>query len=182
MTGLDAGLEVRFSRNIALSGTYYHNVFTNLIDFSSTAFRLVNRSRVHTQGVETEASLSFPHGVELKAWGSSLDWTIESSTEPLRDEPDWEAGLSIDTRLPRHFHASTTTLWVGRRYDFQLPAPNIDSVGGYSSSNLVLGYDSPRRIGFYARVDNAFARRFHEYLGFPNAGISCRVGVTYRLR
>lgn len=182
VTGLDAGLERRFGRNFRLSGTYYYNRFTNLIDFSSTAFRLVNRSRVRTQGVETEASLSFPHGVQLKAWGSSLDWTIKSSTEPLRDEPNWQAGISVDARLLKTFHASTTTLWVGRRYDFQLPAPNIDSVGGYSTSNLILGYDGFRRIGLFARVDNVFDRKFHEYLGFPNPGISCRVGVTYRLR
>jgi hypothetical protein len=31
----------------------------------------------------------------------------------------------------------------------------------------------------FARVDNILNRRFHEYLGFPNPGIACRVGVTY---
>ncbi len=182
VTGLDAGMQHRFSERLTVSGTYYYNLFSNLIDFSATEFRLVNRTRVHTQGVEADASLSVGHGIQLRTWGSTLNWKIESSNEPLRDQPDWQAGFSIDTKLPKQIRASTTTVWVGRRYDFQLPAPAINSVGGYSTTNLVLGYDGLRRIGLFARVDNLFDRRFHEYLGFPNPGISCQVGMTYRLR
>ena len=181
VTGLDAGIERRFG-NFTLAGTYYNNMFVNLIDFSATEFRLVNRAHVRTDGVEAEASLSLPHGIRVKAWGSSLNWTIESSSEPLRDEPDWQTGFSADAVLPRHIRVSSTTLWVGKRYDFQLPAPTVGSVGGYSATNLTTGYDGFRRISLYARVDNVFNQRFHEYLGFPNPGISCRVGMTYRLR
>ena len=182
VTGLDAGVQHRFDERLTLSGTYYYNLFSNLIDFSATEFRLVNRTRVRTQGVETDASLSVGHGIQVRAWGSTLNWKIESSSEPLRDQPDWQAGFSIDTKLPKLIRASSTTVWVGRRYDFQVPAPAIDSVGGYSTTNLVLGYDGFRRLGLFARVDNLFDRRFHEYLGFPNPGISCQVGVTYRIR
>jgi vitamin B12 transporter len=182
VTGLDAGVQHRFGSNLTLSGTYYYNLFSNLIDFSSTAFRLVNLTRVRTEGVETEASLSVTNKIQMRAWGSSLNWNIESSSqEPLRDEPDWQAGVSVDAKLPKKIRASATTLWVGRRYDFQLPAPTIGSVGGYSATNLILGYDGFRHVTMFARIDNVFNTRFHEYLGFPNPGIACRVGVTYRL-
>jgi len=182
VTGLDAGVQRRFGSNFTLSGTYYYNLFSNLIDFSSTLFRLVNLTKVRTEGIETEASLALSNKIQIKAWGSSLDWNIESSTqEPLRDEPDWQAGISVDAKLPKKIRASATTLWVGRRYDFQLSAPTIDSVGGYSATNLILGYDAFRHVNMFARIDNAFNTRFHEYLGFPNPGIACRVGVTYRL-
>jgi outer membrane cobalamin receptor len=182
VTGMDAGAQHRFGDRLSLSGTYYYNLFSNLIDFSATAFRLVNRTRVRTEGMETEASLSITHGIQLRAWGSLLNWKIESSNEPLRDQPDWQAGFSIDAKLPKQARISSTTVWEGRRYDFQVPAPAIDSVGGYSTTNLVVGYNGVRRIGLFARVDNLFNRRFHEYLGFPNPGISCQVGVMYHLR
>jgi outer membrane cobalamin receptor len=182
VTGMDAGVQHRFSSYFTLSGTYYNNLFSNLIDFSSTTFRLVNLTRVRTQGVETEALVSLANRIQVRAWGSSLDWNIESSSEPLRDEPDWQAGFSVNAKLPRQVRASTTTLWVGRRYDYQLPAPTIDSVGGYSATNLILGYERFRRVELFARIDNLLNRRFHEYLGFPNPGISCQVGVTYHLR
>jgi vitamin B12 transporter len=182
VNGMDAGVQHRFGNVFTLSGTYYYNLFSNLIDFSSTTFRLVNRTHVRTEGVEAEALVSLPRGVQISAWGSSLDWTIASSTEPLRDVPDWQTGLRVNARLPRHFRTSATTLWVGSRYDYQLPAPNIDSVGGYSATNLILAYDGLERIGLFARVDNLFNSHFHEYLGFPNPGVACRVGVTYHLR
>jgi vitamin B12 transporter len=180
VNGMDAGVQHRFG-NVTLSETYFYNLFSNLIDFSSTEFRLVNRTRVRTQGVESEASVALARGVQVKAWGSYLNWKIESSAEPLRDEPHGQAGVSVEAALPKHLRASSTTLWVGRRYDFQLPAPAVSTVGGYSTSNLIVGYDGLRRVGVFARVDNIFDRRFHEYLGFPNPGISCRLGVTYRV-
>jgi vitamin B12 transporter len=182
VTGMDAGVQHRFADRISLSGTYYYNLFSNLIDFSATAFRLVNRTRVRTQGMETEASLSVTRGIQVRAWGSLLKWKIESSNEPLRDQPDWQAGFTLDANLTKQARLSSTTVWKGRRYDFQVPAPVIDSVGGYSATNLVIGYDALRRVGLSARVDNLFNRRFHEYLGFPNPGISCQVGVMYHLR
>jgi len=183
VTGLDARIQHRFGGNFTISGTYYYNLFSNLIDFSSTAFRLVNLTRVRTEGVETEASLAVTSKIQITTWGSSLDWNIQSSTEePLRDEPDWQAGVSVDAKLPKKIRASATTLWFGKRYDFQLPAPAIDSVGGYSATNLILGYDAVRHVTMFAGIDNVFNTRFHEYLGFPNPGIACRVGVTYRLR
>lgn len=182
VNGMDAGVLHRFGNLFTLSGTYYYNLFSNLIDFSSTAFRLVNRTQVRTEGVEAEATVSLPRGVQISAWGSSLDWTIAQSTEPLRDEPDWQTGFRFDAPLPKHFRTSATTLWVGRRYDYQLPASNIDSVGGYSATNLTLAYEGLERVGVFARVDNLFNGHFREYLGFPNPGVACRVGLTYHLR
>ena len=59
--------------------------------------------------------------------------------------------------------------------------PKNMRVGGYSATNLILNYDGFRHVTMFARIDNVFNTRFHEYLGFPNPGIACRVGVTYRL-
>lgn len=181
LTGMDAGVQHRFGERFTVSGTYYYNLFSNLIDFSSVAFRLVNRSHVRTEGAETAVSLA-ARWIQVRAWGSFLDWQIEPAGEPLRDQPDWQAGFSLDAKFPKQIRASSTTLWVGRRYDFQVPAPTIPSVGGYSTTNLVAGYYGFRHTSLYARIDNLFNARFHEYLGFPNPGIAAQVGIQYRLR
>ena len=182
VNGMDAGVEHRFGERFTLSGTYYYNLFSNLIDFSAIAFRLVNRSHVRTEGAETAASFAVTRGIQLRAWGSFLDWEIEPSGEPLRDQPDWQAGFSLDAKFPKQIRASSTTLWIGRRYDFQVPAPDITMVGGYSTTNLVVGYYGFRHTSLFARIDNLFNARFHEYLGFPNPGISVQIGVTYQTR
>jgi outer membrane cobalamin receptor len=182
VNGLDAGVQHHFGERATVSATYYYNSFSNLIDFSATVFRLVNRTQVRTQGVEGLASFTVTRAVQLGLWGASLNWKVASSSEPLRNQPAWQSGLSIDAKFRKDVRASATTTWVGRRYDFQVPAPTVATVGGYSTTNVLLGYDGPGHTSIYARIDNVFNVKFHEYLGFPNPGISARLGVTYRMR
>jgi vitamin B12 transporter len=182
VSGLDAGVRRSFREKLILAATYYHNHFSDLIDFSSQEFKLVNRSSVRTQGLESSATYRFARYLQVNAWGTLLDWTVESSTEPLRDQPDWQAGLNLDWKLPKQFMASSSTYWTGRRYDFQIPVPLITSVGGYSTTNLVLGYDGLRHTSLFVRINNVFNARFHEYIGFPNPGIAMQAGISYRIR
>jgi vitamin B12 transporter len=182
VSGLDAGAQRIFLEKLTLSASYYYNHFSDLIDFSAQEFKLVNRTSVRTQGLETSASYAFTHYFRVNAWGTFLDWNIESSSEPLRNQPDWQAGLSLDVKFPKHVIASSSTYWTGRRYDFQVSVPLITSVGGYSTTNLVVGYDGLRRTSLFVRINNVFNARFHEFIGFPNPGIAVQAGVSYRLR
>ena len=182
INAIDVSFQHQFGQRANLGGTYYYNLFSNLIDFSATAFRLVNRTQVRTQGVETAASFALTRGIQVNAWGAFLNWRVKSSIEPLRNEPRWNSGLTIEAKLSKAISALSTTTWVDRRYDFQVPAPAVTSVGGFSTTNLVLAYDGLKHTSIYARTDNLFNSKFHEYLGYPNPGISAQVGVTYRLR
>lgn len=182
VSGLDAGVQRSFGEKLTLSATYYYNHFSDLIDFSAKLFKLVNRTSVRTQGLETSVSYAFARCFQLNVWGTFLDWNVESSTEPLRNQPDWQAGLSFDVKFPKHVAASSSTYWTGRRYDFQVPVPFVTSVGGYSTTNLVLAYDGIRHTSLFARINNVFNARFHEYIGFPNPGIAMQAGVSYRFR
>jgi vitamin B12 transporter len=181
LNGMDFGVRHQFGQRVSVAGTYYYNLFSDLIDFSAVAFRLVNRTQVRTEGVETTASFNVTRGIQVDAWGAFLNWKVKSSSEPLRNQPRWNSGFTIEARLPKAIRASSTTTWVGRRYDFQVPAPTVISVGGFSTTNLVLGYYGLKHTSIYARADNLFNANFHEYLGFPNPGIFAQVGVTYRL-
>ena len=181
VTGLDASLQQRFGEKLTLSAGYYYNHFTDLIHFSAKLFKLVNLSSVRTQGLETSASYSIARYLQVNAWGTILDWKIEGSSEPLRDQPDWQAGFTVDAQFPKHIKASSATFWTGQRYDFQVPVPEIASVGGYSTTNIVVAYDGLRRTSLFARIDNLFNASFHEYIGFPNPGIAVQVGMQYRL-
>lgn len=180
--GVDAGVQRSFGEKLTLSAMYYYNHFTDLIDFSAELFKLVNRSSVRTQGVETSAAYAFARHLQVSAWGTFLYWNMESSGEPLRDEPDWQAGLDVSLKFPKHVLVSGTTYWIGRRYDFQVPVAWIPSVGGYSTTNLVVAYDGLRRTSLFVRINNAFNSHYHEYIGFPNPGIAVQAGMSYRLR
>lgn len=176
----DAGIEQKFNRlQTRVSLTYFWNSFTNLIDFSATEFRLVNRENAHTQGAELGV-VTLPYSrLRLEGDVSYLEWDLVGTTEPLRDEPHWQGLLRADWTLNRRFHAEVNSIWVGRRFDFAVPAPLIDSVGGYSTTGVTATYEISKQVSTYTRIDNVFDRRYHEFLGFPNPGIYARVGVKY---
>lgn len=180
--GFDMGIEQKFNRLRSRAGiTYFWNSFDNLIDFSATQFRLVNRSSARTQGVELGAGFMPYAKLKLDGDLTYLDWKLENTTEPLRDVPHWEGGLHADWNVSQKLHALMNTRWVGRRFDFQVPAPQIDSVGGYANTNISGVYTVSQRVTVFAAVDNLFNRRYHEFLGFPNRGIYGRAGVKYHL-
>jgi outer membrane cobalamin receptor len=53
-------------------------------------------------------------------------------------------------------------------------------VGGYSNTNLSADYEVSRKVSVYLRGDNLFDSSYREYIGFPNAGMTMRVGIEVR--
>lgn len=180
--GVDAGIEQKFNRlKSRVAVTYFWNSFQNLIDFSATRFKLVNLSSARTQGVELAAGFLPCSKLRIDGDLAYLDWKLENTTEPLRDVPHWEGGLHADWTLTKKLHTLVNTRWVGRRFDFQVPAPQIDSVGGYAATNLSAVYTVSAHLSTFVAVDNLFNRRYHEFLGFPDRGVYARAGVRYHL-
>jgi len=177
----DLGIEHIFPKpRIRVSATYFHNSMTNLVDFDSTVFKLINRTNVLTQGVEFASSYQITRALELGGEFSYLTWSLENTTQPLRYVPRWRGGMNLDWRINRRLHSRLETLLVGRRYDFQIPVQDIDTVGGYASTNLILNYEVNDALSAHVRVENLFNSGYHEYIGFPNPGAYVRAGFSYR--
>ncbi len=180
--GFDAGVEQRFGfLQSRASISYFRNSFSDLVDFSAAIFKLVNLSSARTQGTELSFSAAPYSKLRLTGDASYLDWQLRGINEPLRDVPHWEGGVSADWTLTQKLHLLSGTRWVGRRFDFSVPDPQVDSVGGYSTTRVAASYAVSKRMSAYTSVDNLLNRRYHEFLGFPNPGIYARVGVKYQL-
>ncbi|MBZ5570820.1 MAG: TonB-dependent receptor [Acidobacteriia bacterium] len=178
----DLGIEHSFPRpRVKVSATYFHNRMTNLVDFDSNVFKLINRTNVLTQGVEFASAYQITRRLELGGEFSYLDWSLENTTQPLRYVPRWRGGMDVDWRINRHLYSRVETLVVGRRYDFQIPVQSIETVGGYSTTNLILNYEVNRALSAHVRVENLLNSNYREYIGFPNPGAYVRAGFTYRL-
>lgn len=162
-----------------VSIAYFQNRFTDLIDFSAQAFRLVNRSRAYTSGIEFQTDA--PEGWRLRPGisFSYMGWRLENTSEPLRDVPHFTGGAHLAWTMGRRWSAWIGTEWIGRRYDFSVPQPQVPAVGGYSNTNATIHYTVNARVAFYARADNLLNSKFHDYIGFPNPGITARIGMSY---
>jgi len=179
----DLGIERAFPRaRMQVSATYFHNSITNLVDFSDELFELVNRDKVVTQGGELSSTLHVNRRLGIGADVSYLHWRLVGTSDPLRYVPHWQGGVYLDWHVNRRLHSRVETLVVGPRFDFQLPVPEITTVGGYSTSNLILNYQISDGLTAHFRAENLFNSNYHEYIGFPNPGIYVRAGFTYRFK
>ena len=180
--GFDLGFEhtLQDSR-LHLSGAVFYNSFRDLVDFSPQLFQLVNRSRATTRGVEFAAALPLNGKGRLGGHLQFLDWELQGTTEPLRDRPRWRGGSYVDWEIHPRARLRWDILWVGERYDFQLPVPGMETVGGYSTSSVVFGYQLPHGLEAFGRVDNVFDSSYHEFIGFPHPGIYARAGLRLRV-
>jgi vitamin B12 transporter len=166
---------------IKLSPTYFHNSVTNLIDFDSSVFKLINRDSVLTQGVEFAATYDITQRFQVGGDFSYLSWSLKNTTQPLRYVPHGQGGVDVDWKINRRLHSRVETLVVGPRNDFQIPVPYLTTVGGYSTTNLILQYEIRDGLSAHFRADNLLNSNYHEYIGFPNPGLYVRAGFTYRL-
>ena len=120
--------------------------------------------------------------VQIAGHLTYVDFEIEGSDEPLRDRPRWRGGVRLDWRFHRRAQLHFDNSWVGARYDFQIPVPEQDQVGGYALTALAVSYRPVEDLTLFARIDNLLDRQFHHFVGFPDPGIYARFGLRYRFR
>ncbi len=181
--GFDVGIEQPLANGKGqFSLTYYDNSFIDLIDFSPEQFRLVNRSRVTTRGVEAQGQGRLTDSLQVSGHLTYLDFEIEGSSETLRDRPGWLGGVRLDWSFHRRARLHVDNTWVGPRFDFQIPVPEQDRVGGYANTALAVSYNPARDLTLFARIDNLLDREFHHFVGFPDPGLYARFGLRYRFR
>ena len=174
----DVGAEQAVSPHVNLSATWYHDHYANLISFSSAVFKLVNLNSVDTQGAELGANLHVRR-VELRAWGSYLDWTVHGSTEPLRNQPHGQGGVSIDWKPSARLVAGGDIVAMGARYDYEVPVPEIDKAGEYSTTTLRAQWVLRSGLTAHVRVSNLINQGYQQFVGFPDPGIRVRAGISW---
>ena len=185
-TGWDIGLYFQSEREIIqLELTYFHNRFFNLIDLDpllaqQNQFQLTNLQTVTTQGVETSISFRPLESILLKGYVTWVDHQIKNTNESLRNRPRISGGwITQITPLPNLVLRSDVR-GVGKRFDLQIPT-NDNRVAGYLHARLAITYRVNKAWEWYGVIDNLTDANYEEFLGFPAAGISYRVGVTTSL-
>ena len=160
---------------LVASLTAFRQRYRNLIDFSPDEFRLVNRRLARTSGLEAEAEWRPRSHLNLSAFARWLDAELVGSDEKLRDRPRWRGGMSAQWS-DHATQVRAEIVWVGERFDFQIPVPERDVAGDYSVTSLAVSrrFD---RVTAFARVDNLLDADYEEFVGFPAPGRSVRLGI-----
>jgi outer membrane cobalamin receptor len=174
--GFDVGwMQESPAGGLVVSLTAFRQRYRDLIDFSPEEFRLVNRRLARTKGVEAEVDWRPHRHVALTGFARWLEAELVGTDEELRDRPRWRGGASAEWS-DGATQARIELVWVGERFDFQIPVPERDVVDEYSTASLALS----RRFGrvtAFTRVDNLLDADYEDFVGFPAPGRSARVGV-----
>lgn len=180
--GFDIGLEqpIEGLRGL-IKVSYFNNTFKNLIDFSPELFRLVNRLEVTSRGIELGINSTLSDFLQVGGHVTYVDTEIVGNNEPLRDRPRWKGGLHLDWHPHYKLRINFRNTWIGERSDFQIPIPKQTRVSGYNTSSLGATYQASEAVSLFARMDNLFNSKFHQFVGFPDPGSYARFGLRYHL-
>lgn len=172
---------VRYSANptLLLEATWFHNRFSELVDFDSNLFTNVNRSTVTAKGAELRLSGQINDWLSASLDAMYLSTGIHDSSDRLRRRPRWSGAIHLQARLDR--------------FDARL---SFDSRSNFNDSSVVTG---PTRLdGFTAiraaanwhrtngltlsvRINNILDTRREEAVGFIDTGRQLSLGARYRL-
>lgn len=177
---IDAGVtQVLWDNRFTLSATYFYNRFHDLIDFDTATFRLVNRDKVTTQGVELSLRVQPWSALGFTAQMTYLDTNIEDSSTELRNRPKWRGGFAILWRPIPALYINVSTLFVGESLDFSVPTGER-TLDDYNRTNLAVTWTVVPTLQLFVKVDNLFDADYEEAIGFPAPGINPSGGIRAR--
>ena len=115
------------------------------------------------RGVRREHSRQ--HSSRIEARASYLDWHLQLTNEPLRDQPHWQSGAAVSWRAGDAGIGEWIRSGLAGAITSPFHAPISSPVGGYSTTNAVTSFDWSSKVTTYLRADNRFNARFHELSG-----------------
>lgn len=193
----EAGLQQSFFAGKGfLSATYFNNLFTNQIEFSSDPVTFVgqyiNLNRALAHGAEIE--LRARPATRLSLTASYTYTSTQILSAPLAFDPLLSAGRPL-LRRPRHagslFAVYSSLRWgadlagtfLGRRADsdFEGLLPPVTYAAGYARFDLGGWREITHRVTAYANLENLLDRHYDEAAGFPALGRNVRVGMRFRI-
>ena len=166
-------------RRIGASLMLFHNEFTDLIDFDSTIFMMVNRDRLEVDGLEMQLDYAVNEDLSFTAQATYLDMEVLNSSTPLRQRPDWRGSLSLRWLPSDKWLVHASWLNVGDTFDSSIPTGDM-ILDGYSRVDAAVTFRQSDALDIVLSMDNLFDEDYQEAIGFPSPGTRARLGIRYQ--
>ena len=177
---VDAGVvQTLWHERLTVGATFFYNKFSDLVDFDERQNRLVNRSRVITEGVEMSLQVQPWPALGVTSHLTYLATNLQGTDEQLRNRPRWRGGFTLGWRPLAALEVNLRALFVGKVPDSSIPTGdrNLDP---YARIDLAATWTITSTWQLFLTVDNLFNAHYEEFIGFPAPGIIPRGGVRAR--
>ena len=166
-------------KNVAVTFTLFHNEVTNLIDFDSTTFRMVNRDRLEVEGIEVLIDYSMNERLSLHAQATFMDPEFRNNSTPVLQRPKWRGSFAMRCAPAEKWLFDASWLNVGETFDSSIPTGNM-TLGGYDRVDVTATFKPSNKLNVLLSVDNLLDEDYQEAIGFPSPGTRARLGIRYR--
>ena len=181
--GADIGIDQRLDDwDLTASLSLFWIRYDDLIDFDFDLFQNVNRDEVTARGVELALRWNPDRRVTVLADLTYQDAESPDSAEPLRNLPDWSGSVRVGFRPVEPLHVRVEASFASESFDVQLAVPDTTAVEGYGVVDLAAAWDLSPAWQVQGRADNLTDTDYAHFIGFPQPGISARIGLRYVLR
>jgi len=181
--GVDVGIDQRWA-DAALNAslTVFWIRYEDLIDFDFDLFQNVNRDEVKAKGIELSLTWEPEARVTVRSDLTYQDAESPDTDQPLRNLPEWSGSVRVDYRPVERVQIRLEASFASESFDVQIAVPDMTTVDGYGVLDLAATWELSHAWEFLARVDNLTDTEYQHFIGFPQPGISARIGLRYQLR
>ncbi len=167
----------------AVSATYFHSNFKNLITFvgdNTPSFgHYQNVSNAETHGVEALATYKVAKTLNVDL-SYTYTHTRDASGNPLPRRPSNLYAATVNYQATKKLNVNLTAQYVGDRLD-PAPYPNTVTLPNYALFNLAATYAITPAYRAFVRVDNLFDKRYEEVYSYATPHRGIYGGVTVAL-
>ena len=181
--GWDAGIDqTLFDGNLTLSGTYFDNRFSNLLEYEvenpvTYAGEEINVDKASTSGVELGANAKIGAATTARLGYTYLQALDDVTDTRLIRRPRHTLDCSLESQVTSQWLTGVGVHLVADRVDgIYAPA----QLGGYTTLRLYTQYKVRPNLLLKLRVENALDRTYQEVAGYPALPRGVYGGIEWR--
>ncbi len=163
--------------NVQFSTTYFDTNYRQLIDYDFNRNQYLNVAGAETKGLETESIIRLKDSSQLRLSYTYLDALNLASGQSLlrRVRNFWQ--LEFNKAITPDFHFICQSQWLSERDDVNPISFQREVLGGYSTTDISVGYKLKEKFELYSRIDNLFDKIYESVDGFGTARRSISLGL-----
>lgn len=172
--GLDGRLHGQLS--------YFDVRVKDLIDFNAATFRLENRQRLISRGVEFELGWQVLDWIDFRGGLTYNHTDFENNSADPLNRPRWRGFGAIVVEPTDSLEFTLRVLAVGssKASSFQTNG-RVDTLAGYERVDVRAAWTAREWLDLFVEIENLTNETPREAVGFESPGIFPRAGMTLRL-
>ncbi len=158
--------------------SFYHNTFTDLVDFDPILFTNINRSKVRAKGIEISANLTITADLATSAQISYNNIEVFSDDNTnLRRRPQWKASAQLRYMMLNKMSLVARANFNDDYYDSSIPTGMV-KMNGFSRVDISMLWKVKDTISLRVNVNNLLNSDHEESIGFINTGRNITTSFT----